>query len=650
MKKILVGLVIPFLNSCTPVYAQQGIYTDYVRLQPTTLPSVCNQGDMRFNSGTSLLSVCNSANAWTSANTLSTSPAYTQLGNNTASATVPVGNQQMILGVPKVVDTGIATQFTSGTNSYYQSIWQNTSASGAASTDLVLNNNLGTATSYYLDVGINSSGFSGNGSLNLPNAGYVYSESGDLVLATNTPNTLRLLTSGSTTDSIDITSSGQIIWPAFTGFLYGNGPGAITASAGISGTSVVGNISGNAANITSTSNTTLTSLTGLTSAPSLSTVGVIGTGQWHGTVVPITYGGTSGATAASGFTNLSPMTTPGDIIYENASSAAIRLGIGTSGYVLTAIGSAPTWQAVTPTFSGLSQYGGIYASTTSNLASTAQGTSGYVLTAQGANPPIFSPVTPTFSGLTNHGMIYASGTTSLVSTAAGTSGQILISNGTTSPPIFANLLQPGSYILTSGNGTFTVPFNPPPLYLKVRMCGGGGGGSGSGTGGGGSPGTNGTASLFGNLTASGGTFVTPATSGAIGGAFNVGTGWLNIASQQGNGGQPPNTTGTSNAPGSTGGVCPLGHLSAQGGSTSNGSNADSNTGSGGQGGGGDGGANSDGSGGGAGAYVEAYTSGTVSSTYSYTIGTYGTGGAGGGGGLNGGNGSSGVIIIEPHYQ
>ena len=47
--------------------------------------------------------------------------------------------------------------------------------------------------------------------------------------------------------------------------------------------------------------------------------------------------------AASGGGMTNPMTTAGDIIYGGASGTPTRLGIGTSGYILQAGASAPTW-------------------------------------------------------------------------------------------------------------------------------------------------------------------------------------------------------------------------------------------------------------------------------------------------------------------
>ena len=61
---------------------------------------------------------------------------------------------------------------------------------------------------------------------------------------------------------------------------------------------------------------------------------------------------------ASGMTN--PMTTTGDTIYSSSGSTPARLGIGSTGQVLTVSGGLPAWSAIpatTPTFVGVSLCG-----------------------------------------------------------------------------------------------------------------------------------------------------------------------------------------------------------------------------------------------------------------------------------------------------
>jgi hypothetical protein len=63
--------------------------------------------------------------------------------------------------------------------------------------------------------------------------------------------------------------------------------------------------------------------------------------------LPVLAGGTGQTTAAAAFNALNPMTTTGDLIYEETGAVAARLPIGTTGQILTVAGGIPTW-AVNP--------------------------------------------------------------------------------------------------------------------------------------------------------------------------------------------------------------------------------------------------------------------------------------------------------------
>ena len=157
--------------------------------------------------------------------------AYSFIGNNTSSSAALSSLQSLILGTPGFSDTGIASQITTfGSTSYFQSILQNPSSTSAASTDFIVANNNATATTYYGDFGINSSGFTGSGSLQLANATYLYSQSGDLVLGTNTSNAIHMVVNNGATDAMTISAAGGIIFPALTGYMYANSSSAVTAA------------------------------------------------------------------------------------------------------------------------------------------------------------------------------------------------------------------------------------------------------------------------------------------------------------------------------------------------------------------------------------------------------------------------------------
>jgi hypothetical protein len=67
--------------------------------------------------------------------------------------------------------------------------------------------------------------------------------------------------------------------------------------------------------------------------------------------LPIANGGTGQTTATAAFNALNPMTTTGDILYESSPTTAARLGIGSTGQVLTVAGGIPSW--ATPTGSNI---------------------------------------------------------------------------------------------------------------------------------------------------------------------------------------------------------------------------------------------------------------------------------------------------------
>jgi hypothetical protein len=64
----------------------------------------------------------------------------------------------------------------------------------------------------------------------------------------------------------------------------------------------------------------------------LATIGTITTGTWNATTIGSAYGGT-------GFTSY----TTGDLIYTSATNTLSKLGVGTSGQVLTVASGVPTW-------------------------------------------------------------------------------------------------------------------------------------------------------------------------------------------------------------------------------------------------------------------------------------------------------------------
>jgi hypothetical protein len=131
-----------------------------------------------------------------------------------------------ITGVLGFSDTNLVISAQASANTYVQGVIQNTNSGTSASADFIVANNLSTASTYYGDFGINSSTFSGTGSLSAANATYVTATSGDLAIGTTTANAIHLVINGSATDAMTINTSGAV---AFNG-AYGSSTQVLTSN------------------------------------------------------------------------------------------------------------------------------------------------------------------------------------------------------------------------------------------------------------------------------------------------------------------------------------------------------------------------------------------------------------------------------------
>lgn len=107
-------------------------------------------------------------------------------------------------------DTNVLLSLQSSVNAYNELVIQNTNSGASASTNIIVSNNLGTASTYYGEFGMNSSGFTGTGSLSGVNNVYMASTSSDLVIGTTTANAIRFVTNSGTADALLIRSDGNI--------------------------------------------------------------------------------------------------------------------------------------------------------------------------------------------------------------------------------------------------------------------------------------------------------------------------------------------------------------------------------------------------------------------------------------------------------
>lgn len=135
----------------------------------------------------------------------------------------------------------LLASFASSVNSYNQVIIQNRSNGTSASADFVLNNDSSTDSTFFGNLGMNSSGFTGSGSFNLANAVYLSSTTGDLVIGSTTANLIRFVYSSGTTDTMQISGTGVSILPTTNSTSVNTGALIVSGSVGIAGSIFIGN-------------------------------------------------------------------------------------------------------------------------------------------------------------------------------------------------------------------------------------------------------------------------------------------------------------------------------------------------------------------------------------------------------------------------
>ena len=153
----------------------------------------------------------------------------------TASTTGSTNKGPLNYGTLNFSDTGIVQSAQTSVNSYFQNVIQNTSAGTAASAEFIAYNDQGTASTNYATVGINSSGYTGTGSINAAGYAYFLSASTDLVLGTIGANGIHFTTNSSATDALAISSAGAVSLPGGTanGVAYLNGSKVVTTGSAL---------------------------------------------------------------------------------------------------------------------------------------------------------------------------------------------------------------------------------------------------------------------------------------------------------------------------------------------------------------------------------------------------------------------------------
>ena len=131
-----------------------------------------------------------SASITTYANGYNTIDGYTQFFQNVrvTGNNVTIPTETTIGLLPSFVAANAKLTHVDNVDDYAQFMLQNKSNGSSASGDIVVTADNGSDSTHYIDMGINSSTFSGGGGLDIANDGYLLMEGGNLVVATLTAN------------------------------------------------------------------------------------------------------------------------------------------------------------------------------------------------------------------------------------------------------------------------------------------------------------------------------------------------------------------------------------------------------------------------------------------------------------------------------
>jgi hypothetical protein len=245
---------------------------------------------------------------------LSNAPTFTGTVNFTAINTASIN-----VGTTTFIANNVLGSFAGNVNGYEQFIIQNSNNGAQASVDYIVNNDKSTDTGFYGDFGMNSSGFTGSGSLSLPNAVYLYASNTELAIGTSTANSIHFVVANGSTDAMTINSSGVVS----LGTALAVSSGGTGATSFTSGGLVIGSGTGALTTLANTSFSNTGSYGANTTITSLAV-------DAYGRATAAVYTAISGLTVSQGGTGLSTITTNG-ITYGNGTGAVgVTAAAGTS--------------------------------------------------------------------------------------------------------------------------------------------------------------------------------------------------------------------------------------------------------------------------------------------------------------------------------
>ena len=364
----------------------------------------------------------------------------------TASRTATSTTGAFAYGTNSFSDTGVLSSLQASANSYFQSTIQNTSAGATASTEFIVYNDQGTASNNYATVGINSSGYTGTGSINGAGYGFFLTASTDLVLGTIGANAMHFVTNSSATDAMTISSAGVVSLGTALAATSGGTAQSTYTTGDILYASATNTLSKLAIGST---NQVLTVVSGAPAWAAGSTVN-------SGTANQLTYyastgaavSGNANATISSGALTLGvSATTAGSLILSGSTSGAVTLNTAAA---------AGSWTMTLPTTAGTNNY--VLATNGSGVTSwVAQtgGGSGTVASSTIGQVPVYTGAT-TVTGSTNLTLSSGALTVGVAGTQAGT---LLLSGGTSGTTTLA--------VAAAASGTLTLPAGTGTVIATV---------------------------------------------------------------------------------------------------------------------------------------------------------------------------------------
>lgn len=163
----------------------------------------------------------------------------------------------------------------------------------------------------------------------------------------------------------------------------------------------------------------------LAGSSSLTTVGTISSGTWQGTAISEVYGGTNQTSY-----------TKGDLLHASAANTLSKLGIGSTGQMLSVVSGDTAWS--TPTYANTYAVNTLLYAASSNAVSGLATANSSLLSTNGSG-------VPGWNSITQYNVLSAGASGAINNIAPSTAGYVLMSNGASAQPTFQPPFIPASY-------------------------------------------------------------------------------------------------------------------------------------------------------------------------------------------------------------